>query len=1718
MKFCKYFSMLALALLALVFSELAQVVVSGSTGAESNFTATDANIIEKSDFGIYAGGLGAAPPTGGYTRSSFTSAYTPITVGGGATQIVTGTGPGDFSTSSGTANGDDGTAYVALPFSFTFAGTTYSAGTNYIGICTNGFAYFSTINTNASKITSTANTNLYTNATPNNTVAPYWDDLNLGPVNGVTGTVLYQTTGTPGSQVMTIQWGTFPSYFSGNARSLNFQIKLYEATGVVEFHYGSVAEGTTPGGNTLESASIGIEDGTGGVDRYIDAITGSGFTNYSMMHSGKFPAYNFRFTPGVPSPIPPGTYNVGISQPYRNLSEAVADINHRGISGPVTLNLTDAEYSTSAAFGNNIFPIVIGPIAGASATNTVTISKTGTAATIRSDIAMFGGGIGNQATATAVGSTNEPIIGIAGADFVTLQNLELLTLAGTTGADRGLLVFNSSATDGATNNTFRDIIIRLDRTNTNSIGIQTNTVTTPTSAAGANSNNRFQNLNVQNVYSGIYLLGNSTFPDTGVEVGTTSPTSFNSIGSAAANDIGNGALQTWGIRAANQSGVKIFNNEVRNVTVTGSVLSDGIFLELFQGVNEVNNNIVYNIRNASTSATTGISGIRASHATTGTHSARIFNNFVYGITSGYTGVASATRQIKGIFISGTGGSTSQDYEVANNSVRIDGSGSPNISSTAFEISTTTGPIHRVRNNIFSNFTGAQTSPAAHYTWFSTSATSIGPSGSVSNFNDLFIANTTQGFIGRGNTTDYANLAAWQGAMSQDLSSISADPSFSAATDLHLTAVSPAIDTGTTLGTITTDIDNQTRPNGLAYDIGADEFYPAPGILQLSSTTYGGNEGTSVTITVNRVSGSSGVVTVDVNLADVSATGGPLCGGAVDYINPGTITLTFPNLVTTQSFSVTLCSDSVIDPGETFTATLSNPTGGATLGSPTTATVTITDVPPPFAGTYTVGTSGTYPSLTNPGGIFEAINIAGTIGPVTIEIVSDLSGETGTHPLNQHPDSITVKSDSSLLRTISGSASAGLIRLNGADNVTFDGSIGGSGMFLRFRNTSTSAPTFVFLNDATNNIIRNSFVEGANTSTTSGTIVFSTSTGTLGNSNNSIIDSHIRDRSDAAGVPANAVYSSGSAGAPNGSNTISGCEIFNFTNSGVLVTSTGAGNGWTINPSSFYQTAARTTPLTGISIQGGNGHSIINNSIGGTAPGASGSHLATSSTFRGIDLTVGTVTPTSVQGNVIRNIRSTVTGFTASYGILVQAGRVNLGTVTGNTVGSSVFAERFEINGDSYGIRVISSSTVNVVNNTVNNFRTTSTPPTGQFYWGMSIEGTGGIHTVVNNTITNIANASAPDGSFNSQTTGLLVTATGVQTVRGNTISNIGSTSTTAPTANNNRVWGAILSGTAVGTVFEKNRISNIFGSSAGTGARADVITGLQSQSSANATYSNNMIETNGGASPSERFIFGVLDLSAGPATSNYYFNSVNIYGTAAGANNTYAFNRNNTAVVTLRNNILSNKRTGGTGFHVAIANTNTSPSGWSSSASDYNLLFNVNNSHIAQWLGSAGTNNRTLAVFQTDSGGDNNSLIGDPLFVSDSDLHLQTTSPAINTGIPAGGILDDIDNDTRPNGPAYDIGADEIVPTSANASISGRVMTANGEGIRNAVIMVTGGNLSEPIYAQTGTFGYYVIENLPVGNTYVVTVISKRFVFSNPTRIVTLDDNLSDLNFEADNR
>jgi len=95
-------------------------------------------------------------------------------------------------------------------------------------------------------------------------------------------------------------------------------------------------------------------------------------------------------------------------------------------------------------------------------------------------------------------------------------------------------------------------------------------------------------------------------------------------------------------------------------------------------------------------------------------------------------------------------------------------------------------------------------------------------------------------------------------------------------------------------------------------------------------------------------------------------------------------------------------------------------------------------------------------------------------------------------------------------------------------------------------------------------------------------------------------------------------------------------------------------------------------------------------------------------------------------------------------------------------------------------------------------------------------------------------------------------------------------------------------------------------------------------------------------------------------------------------------------------------------------------------------------------------------------------------------------------------------------------GLEFLAATAANAYVSGRVTTADGHGIRNARVVVTGDSLRQPRVVTTGSLGYFSIEGLQTGQTYVVTVNAQRYTFSTPSRVISLVDNVVDANFVAD--
>jgi hypothetical protein len=113
-----------------------------------------------------------------------------------------------------------------------------------------------------------------------------------------------------------------------------------------------------------------------------------------------------------------------------------------------------------------------------------------------------------------------------------------------------------------------------------------------------------------------------------------------------------------------------------------------------------------------------------------------------------------------------------------------------------------------------------------------------------------------------------------------------------------------------------------------------------GQVRFSPATYFVNESAgTVTLTVQRTGGTAGGVLVDFTTVNGAAIGG--IDGAGDFGNKsGTLTFNAGN--TSATISIAINQDDLSEGNEAFTVQLSNPRGGATLGSPATATVTIMD--------------------------------------------------------------------------------------------------------------------------------------------------------------------------------------------------------------------------------------------------------------------------------------------------------------------------------------------------------------------------------------------------------------------------------------------------------------------------------------------------------------------------------------------------------------------------------------------------------------------------------------------------------------------------------------------------------------------------------------------------------------------------------------------------------
>jgi hypothetical protein len=547
-----------------------------------------------------------------------------------------------------------------------------------------------------------------------------------------------------------------------------------------------------------------------------------------------------------------GVYYVGAgtspnpARTYPTLTAAAAAYNTNGLAGAVTFLLLDATYSTAETF-----PIAFGNNPEASATNTLTIKpNTGVTSTISGATSLLA--FQNPRFITLDGSNG------GGSTAGTSRDLALTTTSTTSGAYHVLVLSPTSNTLGSTNMTVRNLSIVGGSAITSGVfGII---------AQGTDNDNlTVQNNSVVGVATGIQLNGAATVSAGGNDnivvqgniVGPATASATTNIGTTALY-VGNAVNATItgntlqnvtnttapvGMAVVGVTGGTVSGNTVRSILNTGTGgYAYGINLNTATTGLVVDANRISGVTGVGTGGYGGY-GIYVSTARASSN-VRISNNFISDIQgTSYTSLTSGATV--GILLT----STMSGVNVYYNSVNLTGTYNYTAGfSVAFGVDATVTGLN-VQNNIFAN---AQVNSAGTGNAYAFYSSAPAAAYTTLNYNDYYSSGTqaTLAYFGSSNQT---TLAALRTATGRDANSISTDPVFTSATDLHASAVGLNA-AATPITGITTDFDGETR-NASTPDIGADEFTPLSFDLTAvaltapatTSTCYGTAEPVSVNI-------------------------------------------------------------------------------------------------------------------------------------------------------------------------------------------------------------------------------------------------------------------------------------------------------------------------------------------------------------------------------------------------------------------------------------------------------------------------------------------------------------------------------------------------------------------------------------------------------------------------------------------------------------------------------------------------------------------------------------------------------------------------------------------------------------------------------------------------------------------------------------------------------
>lgn len=896
------------------------------------------------------------------------------------------------------------------------------------------------------------------------------------------------------------------------------------------------------------------------------------------------------------------------------------DINHSGViptsvqgNTITSLSLTSTTTTANDLFRGistgNVGHVYIGNIVG----NTIG------SATQNGAITLVTSGTGSTSYGIKCASTS------ASTDTVRIQN-------NTVG---GIQVSSSTATSGTN-------IHGIGVTSASYVYIENNIVGSlfnPDGIFASNNATSVQSVHGISVASGIYstvvnntianLTNNYTGTSTGYTRGiyltssTTSVVSGNLVKNISSKSAYTGtgtASALIGIQVSSSNPSTIVGNTIdslvlANTSSTSAIIAEGIYAGLngatpthliaknkvahFMVANTANNNAILSGINI-----TGGSNIVA-------------NNMVQlGLNTDGNNIDLAVV-MRGIYLN-----TTTATNVYHNSVYIGGTnvGTAAKNTQAFWRNASSG-THDVRNNIFVNQRSNATTGGKHYQLF------LNTTNGLSLSNNVYYGTGNGSIMGTSNNGTNDVVTFTSGWLTTDTASTSSDPKFMAPDggnalsttplDLHINpTLQTAVEGAGRLVAISDDIDGDIRNNNTPVDIGADAGLYTPMGMSIDSTVvtqvtagspigavnqaviaikvYAKGNVSPLTLTALKLntSGTTNALT-DLSNAKIYYT------GPSNTFNTGTqygSTVTSPNGTFYANGAQVLTSglncfwvaydiqstatannfiDARLDSVGLTGATPANILNGDPAGN--------RKLSAPLAGTYNIGTSQTYPTIT---AALTDLNLLGVSGAVIFELTDATYSTNETFPIvinaiqgASATNTITIRPATGVTSVVTANIANSLVRLDGVRFFVFDGRQGGAGTTrsLSFVNDNTAGSALTFINDASNNTLRYVTMRGASTNTVIGVVNFATGIVT-GNDNNTIEYSGI---GDAATLPTTLIQARGSIDATakfNTGNVISNCDLFNFWHasgeSNAMKISKGNA-GWTISGNSVYQTASRT---------------------------------------------------------------------------------------------------------------------------------------------------------------------------------------------------------------------------------------------------------------------------------------------------------------------------------------------------------------------------------------------------------------------------------------------------------------------------------------------------------------------------------------------------------------